>query len=369
MTQTHFTTNYKEILDRIQKIKPIEYGKNRNYVDGDVTYLSPYISRGVISTKMVLTHLIQRKYKLYEIEQFVKELAWRDYFQRVWQNKNINIDIKSTQTDVCNHQIPQAILATNCGIEGVNEPIQNLFQTGYMHNHCRMYTASIICNIAKSHWHHPAQWMYYYLLDGDWASNACSWQWVAGCNSSKKYFAHQENVTRFTKTNQTKSYLDDAFYNQESINIPSILADNKSFNPITILPQVTPVSLQTNKPTFIYNYYNLDSQWHTNKEGNRILLLEKSIFDKYPIHEHCIQFMLDLAKNIHGIQVFVGEFSELENQLSAHEIYYKEHPLNAHYKGIEEARDWMSNEVTGYYPSFFAYWKQLEKQLKKQFSA
>ena len=77
-----------------------------------------------------------------------------------------------------------------------------------MHNHLRMYVASIVCNVAQSHWINPARWMYYYLLDADWASNSLSWQWVAGSNSNKKYFANQDNINKYCLTTQKGTFLD-----------------------------------------------------------------------------------------------------------------------------------------------------------------
>mgnify|MGYP006195700273 CR=1 FL=1 len=60
-----------------------------------------------------------------------------------------------------------------------------------------MYLAAMVCNNAKSHWLTPARWMYYHLLDGDLASNALSWQWVAGTFSHKKYIANQQNINKY----------------------------------------------------------------------------------------------------------------------------------------------------------------------------
>ena len=91
--ETLFTTDYKSILDKIELIDPLLYGKTRNYVNGEVTYLSPYVSRGVISTKQILEKLLAKGYKISQIESFVKELCWRDYFQRVGQVKNLNREI------------------------------------------------------------------------------------------------------------------------------------------------------------------------------------------------------------------------------------------------------------------------------------
>ena len=73
--------------------------------------------------------------------------------------------------------------------------------------------------------------------------------------------------------------------------------------------------------------------------------------------------MLALSKNISGIQVYVGSFDSLLKEYDLKNIYYKEHPLNIGYVGIEEPRDWIADNIIGYYPSFFAYWKKVEKQI------
>jgi len=358
-----FPTDYKTILNKLDQIDPIQYGKTRNFVNGAVTYLSPYISRGVISTKQVLAHLIAKGYNIPQMESFVKELCWRDYFQRVGQHKDLSKDIKQAQSSILHYEIPVQIINANSGIIGIDNSIQQLYNTGYMHNHCRMYTASLVCNIAKSHWRIPAQWMYYHLLDGDWASNVCSWQWVAGANSNKKYYANQENVNKYTFTQQTNSFLDYPYEKIEQMEVPDVLITIQKLELETQLPISDKLTLDTNLPTYIYNYYNLDPVWHSEKSGNRILLLEPDFFRAYPISKKCMDFMLDLCKNIPQIQVFVGSFESLCNQYNLQNIVYKEHPLNIGYTGIEEPRDWIAEKVTGYYPSFFSYWKKVEKYL------
>lgn len=200
-----FETSYISILKKLDKIDPVEYGRTRNYVNGAVTYLSPYISRGVISTKQILKSVLKKGFTIDEIKSFAKELCWRDYFQRVGQSKDLDKDIRQAQTSVANSAMPLKIINGKTGIESVDDAICQLYEYGYMHNHCRMYVASLTCNIANSHWHHPAQWMYYHLLDGDWASNVCSWQWVAGSNSNKKYYANQENINRYTFSEQVNT--------------------------------------------------------------------------------------------------------------------------------------------------------------------
>jgi len=366
--ELQFSTDFATILKKIDQIDPLKYGKTRNFVDGAVTYLSPYISRGVISTKQVLENVLSKGYKIPEIESLVKELCWRDYFQRVGQEKDLNQDIKQAQLEVFNHEMPAAVVNGKTGIKGIDDAIHQLYQSGYMHNHCRMYTASLVCNIGKSHWLQPAQWMYYHLLDGDWASNACSWQWVAGANSNKKYYANQENINKYTKTNQVNTYLDRSYEALQTIETPAELTTTQKFVPETELPVVTDIQPNPEIPTFIYNYYNLDPRWHKDETGNRILLIEPDFFAKYPVNRKCINFMVALSKNIPDIQVYVGSFQSLINQHKLKNIYFKEHPFNMGYTGTSEPRDWIAEDVTGYYPSFFSYWKKVDKQLSLKYN-
>jgi deoxyribodipyrimidine photo-lyase len=363
--ESQFATDDEAIREKLNQIDPLSYGHTRNYVDGAVTYLSPYISRGVISTREVLAAVLKRGYNISEIEPFVKELCWRDYFQRVAQVKDLNQDIKNPQFPITNDQIAARVVDASTGIEGIDAAIAQLYHVGYMHNHCRMYVASLVCNIARSHWHHPAQWMYYHLLDGDWASNACSWQWVAGANSSKKYYANQENINQFTHTKQRNTYLDLPYAALETMETPSRLLETQMFQLALALPDSPDLQLNAGTPTFVYNYYNLDPLWHQDEPGNRVFLMEPTFFGKYPVSPKCIDFALQLSKNIPGIQVYTGSFESLARQCSAKKIYFKEHPLNVGYTGIQEERDWIATDVSGYYPSFFAYWKQVAKQLNQ----
>ncbi len=360
-----FETDYETILRKVDEIDPLQYARTRNYINGAVTHLSPYISRGVISTKQVLNSVLEKGYDSRQIEIFIKELCWRDYFQRVAQHKNLDQDIRQPQQPVSNYEIPVSIIKATTGIEGIDEAIKELYNTGYMHNHCRMYTASLVCNIAKSYWYQPSRWMYYHLLDGDWASNSCSWQWVAGSNSNKKYYFNQENINKYTQTSQSNTFLDTSYEAIQSMETPASLVFTQEFIPEINLPSFTPIHIDSSLPAFIYNYYNLDPTWHKEVPGNRILLIEPDFFSKYPVSRRCIDFMLSLSKNIPGVQVYTGSFQSLVNEYKFESIFYKEHPLNTGYTGTEESRDWISHETTEYYSSFFGYWKKIEKQLFK----
>lgn len=365
-----FPADYNHVMAQIDAIDPERYARSRNYLDGAVTRLSPYLSRGVISTRLVMKQLAQRGYSFQQVEKLLQELAWRDYYQRVWQNvrETINTDLKNAQEQVNHYQLPSALPRAATGIEAVDASILELFETGYMHNHCRMYLAAICCNIGRSHWLQPARWMYYHLLDGDWASNALSWQWVAGSFSQKKYLANQENINKYTGSRQKGSYLDLSYENLPLREIPEELKEVQELLLQTELPTSNiPKAFETNKPTFIYNYYNLDPVWRREEDGHRILLLEPAVFEKFPIHSNCMNFMMALAGQIPELRVFSGSFDALEQLVGGGPIVYREHPLNSHYRGAEDQREWMVPEVSGYYPSFFSYWRKVEKNIRREF--
>jgi deoxyribodipyrimidine photo-lyase len=358
-----FPTKYDEILARIHQVDPIKYGQTRNFLNGAVTYLSPYIARGVISTKMVLDAVLDKGYQVDEIESFVKELAWRDYFQRLGQVRNLEKDIKFPQTEVEHHEIPLSVVHAQTGIQALDSAIESLYAHGYMHNHLRMYTAAVVTNVGKAHWFLPSKWMYYHLLDGDFASNRCSWQWVCGANSNKKYVANQENINRFAGTQQHSTFLDCPYESLPPKKVPTELLETTDLTLETQLPIVENFYLDSTQPTFVYNYYNLDPLWHKEEAGNRILLLDPAFFKEHPVSSNVLNFALELAQNIENLKLFVGSFSELVEKCSLSEIYFKEHPLNDGYAGTEEPRDWISTQITGFFPSFFAYWKPLQKEL------
>lgn len=288
MQHIEFPTSYSEILKRIDEIDPIEYARSRNYLNGSVTYLSPYISRGVISTKKILQSILEKGFTPAQSLKFIQELAWREYFQRVWQHLEDDIldDIRRTRTGVNNRQISAALINAATGIESIDKGINELYETGYMHNHLRMYVASIACNVAKSYWDMPSRWMYYHLLDGDIASNTCSWQWVAGSFSSKQYLANQENINKYTGSKQINTYLDKAYDELAEQNIPEPL--NKLISPVlsTNLPEKNTPVLNEHLPTLLYTSYNLDPEWRTDMEA-LTSLPRSSIIGLIPFSINC----------------------------------------------------------------------------------
>jgi len=361
-----FPTQLPLIRERLAAIEPAQYARSRNYLKGAVTRLSPYISRGVISLPQVAQTALQR-YRLYEIEKFIQELAWREYWQRVWQAKGnaIFTDLKHEQPEVHHLGMVKSVTEAATGIQVIDEQIKVLYETGYLHNHVRMYLAAICCNAGGAHWLQPARWMYYYLLDGDLASNGLSWQWVAGSFSSKKYYCNQDNINHFTGSNQKGTFLDHDYPSLTEMPVPPELERWEQFHEITTLPSTRLPVLDPQLPLLIYNHYQLDATWLSDLNANRILLLEPAHFEQHPVSRRVLSFSLELAKNIPGIQVFAGNWTDLKPILPKEMIvHFKEHPAFTHYQGMATSRDWLFPEVSGYFPSFSAYWKKCSRYLK-----
>ena len=143
-------TDFSQILQKLDLLRPVEYAKNRNFIDGDVSKLSPYISRGVISTKQVFEYVMAQGYPFYKIEKFVQELAWRDYWQQIWIDKGtlINFDLKNKQ-ECKNYLVPKAIVDAKTSIKAIDDSITEFYKSGYIHNHLRMYIASLLIDKGK----------------------------------------------------------------------------------------------------------------------------------------------------------------------------------------------------------------------------
>lgn len=361
------TTDYIEIEELLDHFDPSDYARTRNYADGAVSRLSPYISRGVLSTRQVAKHLISKGYGIDPYEKFYQELAWRDYWQRIWVDHPERLLQEEAYFNSLEHTgLSAEIINAETQISGIDDGIRSLYKTGYVHNHIRMYIASLHCNIAHRDWLSGAKWMYYHLLDADWASNALSWKWTAGQFNGKVYFANQDNVNKFCHTNDHNTYIDRSYEDLRTLDTPNGLQPSVDLELKTILPDSSEISLDANKPTALYTIYNLDKHWRETENLNRVLILEPSHFEAYPVSDKMINFVLGLARNIDGIKVYTGEFSSLVEECPDMQFIYKEHPFSKHFTGLEDDRDWLNKEakVTG---SFFKYWKQVRKNLKQEF--
>jgi len=187
-------------LARLAAVRPGDYARSRNALDGAVTRLSPYITHGFVSLPQVLSS-VQQKHRVDARDKFVFELGWREFFHHVWQYERERI-FESLHEGVLpdtsyTRELPQDIRLGATGVPVIDRAVRELYATGYLHNHARMWLASYVVHWRKVHWRAGADWLYAHLLDGDLASNHLSWQWVAATGSSKPYLFNAENVARY----------------------------------------------------------------------------------------------------------------------------------------------------------------------------
>jgi deoxyribodipyrimidine photo-lyase len=195
----------KAAQQALEKVDPIAYAKTRNFLTGDVTKLSPYIRHGVLSLREIREYILQRVKNPDDVNKLINELAWRDYWQRlyiklgngIWENQEeYKTGYKTTNYAP---QLPADISNGTTGLFCIDKFSQELQQTGYLHNHIRMWLAAYIIHWRHIQWQVGAKWFLQHLLDGDPASNNMSWQWVASTFSHKPYFFNRENLERYTK--------------------------------------------------------------------------------------------------------------------------------------------------------------------------
>jgi deoxyribodipyrimidine photo-lyase len=184
---------------RLAAVRPESYARTRNHLEGAVTRLSPYLTHGFLTLPEVLRGVLQR-HPLEVQHRFVFELGWREYFHHVWQHAGDAIFASLHEGPLPDaayaRELPADIRRGATGVPAIDLAVRELYATGWLHNHARLWLASYVVHLRKVHWRAGADWLYGHLLDGDLASNHLSWQWVAGTGSHKPYLFNADNVAR-----------------------------------------------------------------------------------------------------------------------------------------------------------------------------
>lgn len=185
-------------LRKLNSLDALAYARNRNFINGAATHLSPYLRHGCFNLNEVLV-FVKRRFGL-SAENLVMQLAWRDYWRRVWfdQGDAIFNAMEPAKVALGYQPLGDAVRQGKTGLPCMDAFIADLLRAGYVHNHARMWLASYIVHHLKVDWREAADWFEAHLLDGDLASNHLSWQWVASIFSSKPYYFNKENVGRYT---------------------------------------------------------------------------------------------------------------------------------------------------------------------------
>jgi deoxyribodipyrimidine photo-lyase len=215
------------------KFEPNTYVATRNFGDGNVSKLSPYISHGVISINEVRDYIINSNGDISRISKFIEELGWRDFWQRVsilhpnWLWQNIEPYKTGFNEEDYQESLSGDILSGKTGVACIDAFIASLVNEGYLHNHARMYLASYIVHFRRIKWQAGARWFLSHLLDGDIASNNFSWQWIASTFSNKPYIFNLENVDKYfgrlVDTTPENNKILNYSYEQLSLNLFSLI--------------------------------------------------------------------------------------------------------------------------------------------------
>ena len=190
----------------------LNYRNKRNYDFGPsnhnyVSQLSPFIRRRILTEAEVLRAILN-KYSLSSSEKFVQEVFWRTYWKGWLEMRpSVWLDYQNDLSRLENQIMTQAGLRKSweTACEGKTEIdcfdfwACELKETGYLHNHARMWFASIWIFTLNLPWQLGADFFLRHLLDGDPASNTLSWRWVAGLQTQgKTYLARRDNISKFT---------------------------------------------------------------------------------------------------------------------------------------------------------------------------
>lgn len=189
----------------LKKINPARYEKSRNFLNGAVTRLSPYIRHGVLNLAEVRDQALALVVRQQEAAKLINELGWRDYWQRlyakfgdgIWKDQeDYKTGFKASDYE---DAMPDDVAAASTGLACIDAFSNQLQQTGYLHNHARMWMAAYVVHWRRTKWQAGARWFLRHLLDGDPASNNLSWQWVASTFSHKPYFFNRDNLEKYTE--------------------------------------------------------------------------------------------------------------------------------------------------------------------------
>ena len=185
-----------------------EYSKLRNFDYGpdnrsNISCLSPYITHGIINEKEVIKKSLD-KFSFAKNEKFIQEVLWRTYWKgwlelrpSVWTD--FLIELKKIKGDFQNNQNYKNAIEGKTNIECFNYWVNELKENNYLHNHTRMWFASIWIFTLNLPWQLGAEFFMQHLYDGDAASNTLGWRWVAGVQTQgKHYLASEWNIKKFT---------------------------------------------------------------------------------------------------------------------------------------------------------------------------
>ena len=197
-----------EKLENFVENNLVDYSKQRNFDYGpdersNVSCLSPYVTHGVINEIEIIEKSL-KKFSFVKNEKFIQEVLWRTYWKgwlelrpNVWSD--YLIELKKIREEFKDNKIYINAVEGKTNIECFNYWVNELKNNNYLHNHTRMWFASIWIFTLELPWQLGAEFFMQHLYDGDAASNTLGWRWVAGVQTQgKHYLASEWNIKKFT---------------------------------------------------------------------------------------------------------------------------------------------------------------------------
>ena len=278
-------------LDHFIENEIINYNSKRNFDFGpserkNISCLSPYITHRLISEYETVEKVLKKR-PYQKVEKFIQEIFWRVYWKgwlelrpKVWVDfiedlKNIEDDKKITEA-----------LNGETRIACFNDWVKELKQFNYLHNHTRMWFASIWIFTLKLPWQKGAELFLKYLLDGDAASNTLSWRWVGGLQTKgKNYLAQSWNIEKFTN----KKY-----QNVKLIENPIPLQDKREY----ILTEIRNFNGNQKLSNLIFFENNLNlKKYNLDNYKNIYCLLLNNDKRKIKLDQKVLNFKKEIIKN------------------------------------------------------------------------
>lgn len=186
-----------------------EYAFQRNFDrpgHSEVSRLSPYLRRRLISEEETITSVLAQ-HSFSSAEKFLQEVAWRTYWKgylaahpQQWAAfRAAAAKLEQESASAPWRATYEAAISGTTSLQCFNDWVSELATTAYLHNHARMWFASVWIFTLQLPWELGALFMYRHLLDGDPASNTLSWRWVGGLHTKGKlYLARADNIAKYS---------------------------------------------------------------------------------------------------------------------------------------------------------------------------
>jgi len=307
-----------------------DYSKLRNFDFGpsnrsNVSCLSPYITHGIINELEVINKSL-KKFSFAKNEKFIQEVLWRVYWKGwlelrpdVWSDYLIELD--KIKKEFKNNQSYLDAIEGKTNVDCFNQWVIELKESNYLHNHTRMWFASIWIFTLELPWQLGAEFFMQHLYDGDAASNTLGWRWVAGIQTQgKHYLASEWNINKFTNNRFKNIKLSENAKPISNDKIYSVI--NKSFKNSEILEDKTLLIFENNM-TFEFS----DFKEHKFK---KILLVSNNTDRTIKLSEKVLKFKANLLED--------------------HKIRLKQKSINCETININDLKN-ITEEVYALYPT------------------